>query len=668
MRKMPTNVDKPRDGAGKTESVFDEDTDPLAAMDRYFGSGPVVEGEAAGANDHGEESEKVSREAGSAGPPESGSRQGQKGAVGGGRQTVSPQSAGRTGRTNVKSGAGPAPEHGNGVFSGRPTGLASTANDDSPAGSRSEAGEGLEVVGPDDPGFLEEFGSVDMHHDQQQEIFDWFALDGGDPLDAGDDVFSEAQALPEILADAQEERRGRAEDGSNDGQCPVAGLTDRQEPRFMSGVSDHRRPAWNDNDSLRFRSPRGELPDDNDGRDTPAQSRSGGSNGSYPGNMNWTLGRSRKRLAVLALAVFGGVAAMQLNGDGRMLQILGRAGSSLGKPPGSASPLSAMTDATFPGKTGRHSGQSLVAQPGGGASLTGKVSDTAGRIAAGRPDLPAHSVSETPITRSLRLELLPAGESPGKPQPAGASELAEWDRVFAFLDEPGRPALQVAMSGMTGPKGAAERGSHGVMAQSDLPCRPGGSFTADDGFAMAMPAGFAELKQDVPAAGILGPDGRVPGGDGTGEHIVRTTASGIVPLPEQVPPAGGQGGAVQVLASDLEARMYRLENRLATVDGQILRLQKRAAVDVLRDKGPALLQFSPGDALARFDGAVEQGENVSNGSYVISAGSGEQSITLALDGVGIGDHVEGFGKILEIADYGEEGRLFVMEGGAVLLN
>ncbi len=668
MRKMPINVDEPRDGAGKTESTFDEDNDPLAAMDRYFGSGPVVEEDPAEARDHGEDSEKVSRRASSAGPPASESGPGRKGAVSAKQQTSSPQSAGRAGRPDVKSGTDSIPENGNGVFSGQPTGQGSAVEEDVLAETRPKAGEGPEVVGPDDPGFLEEFGSVDGHRDPRQEIFDWFALDSGDPLDVGDDVFSEAQALPEILADAQKKRLGRADDGPNDGKCPVAGLADRQEPQAMSGMSGHGQPAGNDRDSGRFRSPKDELPDEDDHNNAPMQSRSSGGSGSVLGNMNWSMGLSQRRLAVLALAVIGGVAVMQVTGDGRILQILGRAGSSLGNPLGSVSPLSAMSEDAFPGNAGTHNGQLLAAQQGGGASSTGPVSETASGDAAEHPELLAHRAQEAPVTRSFRLELEPAGENPGRPQLVGASELAEWDRVFEFLDGPDLSALQVVISDTAGPEGAAVPASHGVMAQSDHPYRLGDSFTADDGFAMAIPGGFAELEQDVPAAGILGPDRPVPGEYGTGGYNVGTAARAVAPLPEHLPNIGRQAGAVQVPASDLEARLGRLENRLAAVDGQILRLQKRAATDVLRDRGPALLQFSPGNALARFDGPVEQGEIDSSGAYVISAGSGDRSITLAFDGVGIGDHVEGFGRVLEISDYGEEGRLFVMEEGAVLLN
>ena len=668
MRKMPIEVDRHRDGTGKAESVFDEECDPLAAMDRYFGSGPVVEEGSVVTSDHGEETARVSRQASSAGPSASGSRPERRGAVGGTRQTVSRRSAGSAGRKNVKSGTDTEPENGNGVLSSRLIGQGSAAEEDAPAGTRPETGVGFEVVGPDDPGFLEEFGSVDGHRDQQQEIFDWFALDSGDPLDVGDDVFSEAEALPEILADAQEERRARADDGPSDGQRPVAGLADRPEPRGMSGVSDLRQPAGNEHDSRLFPNPQGEPPDEGEDRTAPAQDRPGGASGSYPGGMNWTSGRSRKRLAVLALAVIGGAAAMQMTGDGRMFQIFGLADPSLGSPLESALPAAALTEIAFPGNTGTNDGHSLAAQPGRGVSLTGPVPDTAGKAAAERPALPAHGVSEAPITRSFRLGFRPAGENPGQPQLVSASEFADWDRVFAILDEPGRPALQVVMPEMASPEGAAAPGGDGVPAQSDLPYRPGDSFTADDGFALAIPGGFSGQEQDVPAAEFPGPDSPGPGRDGTGGYIMGTAARGVAGLPERIPTAGGQAEAVQELASDLEARMDRLENRMAAVDGQILRLQKRTATDVLRDTKPGLLQFSQGDALARHDGLVGQGEIDPNGAYVISAGSGERSITLAFDGVGIGDHVEGFGRILEISDYGEDGRLFVMEGGAVLLN
>ena len=525
------------------------------------------------------------------------------------------------------------------------------------------SGSRFEVVHTDDPGFLDEFGAV---KDGEQGIFDWFALEIRDPLDVEDDMFSEAADLPGKLADRESGRRRSAVVAADlQGNRPVATGRQSSPDRFGSGAvqrgglngsgdpADANGTATGTSGAAAGSgtedSPSGEALEDRAAGDCPA----GRESKDAPACRSWNTGWPRRGLAVVALAVVGGLALMQLTGD-----------------PGFRRTLEAATSGT----TGPEFGNVPAPLPDGilsNRSLAdgGRTSDDGGstvRVTGGLGDAapsPAERTAPGDEGR-FRLELMPVDLNAAGPLAVNASEVVEWDRLFSLL---GKPVgnLSVNLGSGTEIAEAREPETRPETAGPGGSIRPSIEFTADDGFGFA--ASDAVTRSELPGANteflVSGPPPTGAADDGG----IPSRMSANPPAESGRVKAAVDGEAGTATGSkDLLERVAGIEVRLAAVNRNLDELRTQMGAAVLRRSGD--LSLSPFVAPEGFAEGLEADASTNDATYVVRSREGESAPIAALAEVKVGDRVDGFGEVLDIAEYGDGGRLLVMEEGSVYLN
>ena len=525
------------------------------------------------------------------------------------------------------------------------------------------SGSQFEVVHPDDPGFLEEFGAV---KDAEQGIFDWFALETRDPLDVEDDMFSEAADLPGKLADRESGRRrsevvaadrhGDRSDAMGWQSSPDrfgseaarrGGLNGSGSPGETNGtvVGDSGSAAGSGSEDI----PSGEAPEDHAAGNWAAGRVSSGA----PGYRGWSVGWPRRGLAVVALAVVGGVALMQLTGDAGLLRTLESAIS------GTTGPEFGNVPAPLPGNI--LANRSQVGEERTSDDV-GKSVRATGRMDGAVPSLAAPTVSGD--SGRFRLQLVPVDLNAGGPLPEDAPEMVEWDRLFSLLGKPvGSLSVNLGSDTEIVEARAPEAGPE--TADTGSSARPSVDFTADDGFGFA--ASDAPVRSESPAGNVefLGPALPPAGVSDSGGAPSRMPAVPAAELARVNVVADGEDGTAMGFEG-LAERVAGLERRLAAVNRNVdeLRMRKGAAVR-RRPEGLSLSPFVAPEGLAEGLEADAEGRDA---VYVIRSGKGEAAPIAALTEVKVGDRVDGFGEVLDIAEYGDGGRLLVMEKGSVYLN
>ncbi len=521
----------------------------------------------------------------------------------------------------------------------------------------------FEVVHPDDPGFMDEFGAV---KDAEQGIFDWFALETKDPLDVEDDMFSEAADLPGKLADrefgrrrsavADADRRGNRPDANGQQSSPDRLGSEAAQPGGLNGsgstgetnaavAGDSGTAAGSGPEDI----PGGEAPEDRAAGDWAAGSVSS----SAPGYREWSAGWPRRGLAVVALAVVGGVALMQLTGDAGLRRTLESAISGIAGPEFGNVPAPLPDDIL--------SNRSLVGEErtsndvGTSVRATDRVDETV-------PTLAARTVSGD--AGRFRLQLVPVDLNAGSPLAEDGPEMVEWDRLFSLLEKP-VGSLAVNLGPDTEIVEAREPEAVPETADTGGSARPSVEFTADDGFGFA--ASDEPVRSESLAGNVefLGPDRPPAGVSDSGGVPSRMPA---VPAAESVHlnAAVDREALTATGFESLAERVAGLEELLAAVNRNVDELRMRMGATVLRP--PGALSLSPFVAPEGLAEGLEADAEGRDAVYVISSGKDETAPIAALAEVKVGDRVEGFGEVLDIAEYGDGGRLLVMEEGSVYLN
>lgn len=525
------------------------------------------------------------------------------------------------------------------------------------------SGPQFEVVHPDDPGFLDEFGAV---KEGEQGIFDWFALETKDPLDVEDDMFSEAADLPSKLAERESgSRRPAVGVADRRGDRPEAGgqrsFLDRSGPEAVrrDGVDASRSSgeasgAVADSADAGAGSgskanPSGEVPQDRSAGDFAAGRASGGA----PRLRRWSTGWPRRGLAVVALAVVGGVALMQLTGDAGFRRALETAVT------GTTGPEYGNVPAPLPEDI--LSNRSL-ADSGRTSEDAGSIVQLAGRMGNAVPSLAERTVPGD--ADRFRLQLVPVDLNPAGPLAVNAPDMVEWDRLFSLLGQP-VGTLSANFGTGAGPFESDQPETRPGTAGTGGSVRTSVEFTADDGFGLAASGPVARLNSPGDHVDYLGPDLPPVGVADDGG-----TPSGMSASPPaetgRAESATGRKAETATGFESLEERVAGIEGRLAAVNRKVDELRAQMGAAILRRS--AALSLSPFVAPDGLAGSLEAHAAGNDATYVIKSGKGGPAPIAALAEVKVGDRIDGFGKVLDIVEYGDRGRLLVMEEGSVYLN
>ena len=528
---------------------------------------------------------------------------------------------------------------------------------------------GLDIIHPDDPDFLDEFGAVEESEDEQG-IFDWFALESRDPLDVDDNMLSDAAELPEMPVDKVDVRRQDYEVAANrrveqaraverKGRISVSGTEqevrrNRFENEGSGEVGKVQTVLADDSDGPGYEtSSSGKMPDSGAGRNGTGGEAPGG--GVF-GGRKFGIGRSRRGIVVLAMAAVGGIAMMQSTGNDSVMRSFETA-------------ISGITDAlsgNFPG-------------PNRDAPLTDH-SPAGGEWVAGSGTLPATEIDREfdamPMTPKqvlaedegrFRLQLVPAGVNSSGPVALDASEIAEWDRLFALLEQPvinAPPTHAESDSGFRYAENLTARAEEALPGHST---RHTADFTADDGFALDDIAAAVQLRSFGQNTGYTGPGLPFPGAVQQANLIPEDSAQ-MSGTPSGVDSVTSEQGEMIAEFRVVADRVGKLEEQLAEFDGQFDRLQAQVSAAIVRQVGFGSRRLSPFSTPAGLARDFEGGVGIAESNHVIIAGKGGPTPATSFAGIRVGDRVDGFGKVLEIADYDDGGTLFVMEGGTVYLN
>ena len=626
-----------------TEAEVEGGTGALEALDRFFGSGKGT----------GPQDPVASDGPGREAPPQAAKPDaaGQEGDQG--DPPIPKQATGTNPSAGIDDRAGAVAGHG-----GDDRSSAGGEGDTEDRGSGG-SGSQLEVVHPDDPGFLEEFGAF---KDGEQGIFDWFALETKDPLDVEDDMFSEAADLPGKLAERESGKHGSAVGAADRRGNPAEAkgqrsLPDPSGPEAVrrGGLNGSRSPGETDGTvvdsagaaigSGSKAKPSGATPQDRSTVDRTSGKASGGA----PWLRKLSAGWPRRGLAVVALAAVGGVGMMQLTGDAgfrRTLEsaVFGSTGSEFGDAsaplPGDILSNLSLADSESPSN-----------DAGSIVRVTGRMGDAVQLLE--ERTVPGNA-------GRFRLQLVPVDLNAAGPLTADAPETVEWDRLFSLLGKP-VGTLSAKLGTGTGPIGADQPEARPETVGPSGSVRPSVEFTADDGFGFAATEAFDQSVPPVCNVDYLGADLPPVGVADEAEMPANPAAE----LEAVVTAVDRQAGAATGFM-ELEERVAGIVGRLEALDRNLDELRAQIGSVILRRTGaPSLSPFVAPEGFAQ--GLKPDAEN-REAVYVIRSGKDEPAPIAALAEVKIGDRVDGFGKVLDIVEYGDRGRLLVMEEGSVYLN
>ncbi|MCE2523681.1 MAG: hypothetical protein J4F49_10780 [Rhodobacteraceae bacterium] len=646
----------------------------LKLMDRFFGSGEDLGREEAVASEGSEFGKYVlSRKSGSNGPAggrktshktEKTIKAHQAGSSADGGEAAIGEAA--TGKAscepetvrNVASEVSRKDLH---EFEDQPAKAGAVAPDRSVEGGAAmpQRSTGLDIVHPDDPDFLDEFGAVEESEDEQG-IFDWFALESRDPLDVDDNMLSDAAELPEMPVDKVDVRRQGYEVAA-DRRVAQARAVERKGRISVSGTEQEvRRNRFGNEGSGEVGKAQTVLADDSDGPGCETNSSGkmpdsgagrNGTGGEAPGGgvfggRKFGIGRSRRGIVVLAMAAVGGIAMMQSTGNDSVMRSFETA-------------VSGITDAlsgNFPGPTrdAPLTDHSLA----GGEWVAGSGTQPATEIDRefdAMPMTPKQVLAED--EGRFRLQLVPVD----------ASEIAEWDRLFALLEQPVINAPPTHAGSDSGFRYAENLPARAEEALPGHSTRRVADFTADDGFALDDIAAAVQLQSSGQNTGYTGLGLPFPGAAQQANMIPEDSAQ-MSGAPSGVNSVTSEQGEMIAEFRDVADRVGKLEERLAEFDGQFDRLHAQVSAAIVRQVGFGSRRLSPFSTPAGLARDFEGGVGIAESNHVIIAGMGGLTPATSFAGIEVGDRVDGFGKVLEIADYDDGGTLFVMEGGTVYLN
>ena len=520
---------------------------------------------------------------------------------------------------HLHAGSAPAPDPGPDAASGIPdpaTDHAQALTD--PASDLAAAAEPLVVIDQDDPSIFEEFGALAT--EDEQGVYDWFALDMVDPLDVDDD------------------ERPRDEVGAINGPTdPPPAAAGRPPPNASSREPD---PAANPGES-RPRAPNGEsatrsrpgiaeIPE-------PGERPSDSPPGRGKSRRLRLPGRAGRRLIVFLLAALAGLAMMATSDPDRARLFLDGLFAMVSPIPGADLP------AGTPAVTARD--VSTVLPP---APPTGEPAPEDRSLAPTfRTDMLAPA-SPGLAAGTLQIDLRPVAATANL-VPIGTARAAEWNRLFEFIDTP--PPAANTNTDAPVPEEISDPPERPPLP---TPSHPGREFTPDDGF---TPLAVTPLNSDL--AGY-GPDGLATDLTADGPQAPATT-----PTPNDSTLAAASSPLIrpEILAriDTIEASLTGLTQQFAAIDRQLRRAPGRqpAGEFHLPQAGTISTPFRMPAAGPR---------PTDRGRYLVSASLEGATTSQTFAGLAAGDHVEGFGKVIDITSFDEGGQLYVMEHGAVFID
>ena len=481
------------------------------------------------------------------------------------------------------------------------------------------------VSGEDDPAIFEEFGAQDS--ESEQGVYDWFALDMVDPLDVDDDE-----------RDREGEGKFRSPAGlpsaaSHDDPAPAN--TPVRDPEPAAHAGRYRRSTPGDEKSGR---PSPEFATN----PAPAPEEEPADPPSRPGVAG--LGRlqlpsrSGRRLLVLLLAILVGVALMVPAGPDRARLLLDRIFAMVNLPT-SAGPL--------PGISVRDTGETPVILPAATPAAP-PAPEARTHSPPVRPDMPA-AVGGGLAGGMLQIDLQPVAVTASL-LPIGTARQERWDRLFEFVDQPPPDATG---EDIPVPEDASDPPEMPALPPPALPDR---DFTPDDGFAPTLSINPLASPINMDLAGY--------GADGLATQLTLDDPA-INPVPDESNMAAAQSPAIRQQVLDrigaIEVELTGLTEQLASFDRRLNNLPYRQSAAELQAPSAVIIS-------ERFRQPGARLESADGGRYLISASTDGAPPAPALAGIGIGDHVEDFGRVIDITRFDDGGQLYVMENGAVFID
>ena len=520
---------------------------------------------------------------------------------------------------HLRAGSAPATDPGPDAASGIPdpdTDHAQALTD--PPSDLAAAAEPLVVIDQDDPSIFEEFGALAT--EDEQGVYDWFALDMVDPLDVDDDerVRDEVGAINRP-ADSPPAAAGRPPPNASSREPGPVALAGESRPRAPNGESATRpRPGIADVPEP------GEVPSDSPPEPVKARRLR------LPG---W----AGRRLIVFLLAALAGLAMMATTGPDRarlfldglfaMVSPLTGTDRPAGTPVMTARDVSATLPPAPPAGEPTPEDRSLAP-----AFRTDMLAPASPRLAAG----------------TLQIDLRPVAATANF-VPIGTARAAEWSQLFEFIDQP--PPAAITNNDAPVPEEISDPPERPPLPKSS---HPGREFTPDDGF---TPQATTPLNSDL--AGY-GPDG---------------LATDLVAQGPQAPAAAPTPNDSTLAAAPPPQTHPEILTRIDTIEASLTGItQQLAAID-------RQLHHAPGRQPAG-EFHLPQASTISTpfrtpatgprptdrGRYLVSASLEGTPTGRMFAGIATGDHVEGFGKVIDITSFDEGGQLYVMEHGAVFID
>ena len=520
---------------------------------------------------------------------------------------------------HLRAGSAPATDPGPDAASGIPdpaTDHAQALTD--PPSDLAAAAEPLVVIDQDDPSIFEEFGVLAT--EDEQGVYDWFALDMVDPLDVDDDerVRDEVGAINRP-ADSPPAAAGRPPPNASSREPGPVALAGESRPRAPNGESATRpRPGIADVPEP------GEVPSVSPPEPVKARRLR------LPG---W----AGRRLIVFLLAALAGLAMMATTGPDRarlfldglfaMVSPLTGTDRPAGTPVMTARDVSATLPPAPPAGEPTPEDRSLAP-----AFRTDMLAPASPRLAAG----------------TLQIDLRPVAATANF-VPIGTARAAEWSQLFEFIDQP--PPAAITNNDAPVPEEISDPPERPPLPKSS---HPGREFTPDDGF---TPQATTPLNSDL--AGY-GPDG---------------LATDLVAQGPQAPAAASTPNDSTLAAAPPPQTHPEILTRIDTIEASLTGItQQLAAID-------RQLHHAPGRQPAG-EFHLPQASTISTpfrtpatgprptdrGRYLVSASLEGTPTGRMFAGIATGDHVEGFGKVIDITSFDEGGQLYVMEHGAVFID
>ncbi len=520
---------------------------------------------------------------------------------------------------HLHAGSAPAPDPGPDAASGKPdpaTDHAQALTD--PASDLDAAAEPLVVVDQDDPSIFEEFGTLAT--EDEQGVYDWFTLDMVDPLDVDDDerVRDEVGAI-NGPADPPPAAAGRPPPNASSREPDPAAHAGESRPRATNGESATRpRPGI------------AEIPEPGEGPSESPPGRGKSSRLRLPG-------RAGRRLIVLLLAALAGLAMMATSGPDRarlfldgllaMVNPLPAADPPAGTPAITVRDATAILPPAPPAREPAPEDRSLAP-----AFRTDMLEPASPGLAAG----------------TLQIDLRPVAATANL-VPIGTARAAEWDRLFEFIDRP--PPAAKTNNDSPVPEEISDPPERPPLPKSS---HPGREFTPDDGFTSQA---ATPLNSDL--AGY-GPDGLATDLAAQGPQ-----APAPAPTPNDSTLAAAPSPQTQpqilVRIGAIETNLTGITQQLAAIDRQLRHAPGQQPAGEFH-----LPQASTISAPFRMPAAGPKPTD--RGRYLVSASLEGNSTGRMFAGITAGDHVEGFGRVIDITRFDEGGQLYVMEHGAVFID